>query len=86
MQNRDHLKIGEYAFWESRHLVFSKEVRDLCEKNACGMYGKSWACPPGVGSIVQCEDQCSAFQRVFVFNSLGQLRKKHDVMDGMRRE
>jgi len=79
IQNRDHLKIHEYAFLESRHLVFSKEVRDLCEKNACGMYGKSWACPPGVGSIDQCKDQCSAFQSIFVFTSLGHLRKKHDV-------
>ena len=79
LHNREHLKIHEYAFLESQHLVFSREVRDLCEKNACGMYGKSWACPPAVGSIEHCIDHCSAFQSAFVFTSLGQLRKKHDV-------
>jgi predicted metal-binding protein len=78
-QNRDNLKIHEYAFVESHQVVFSNEVRDLCEQNACGMYGKSWACPPGVGSVENCRNTCSAFQNALVFSSLGQLRKKHDV-------
>lgn len=29
---------------------FEKEFRNLCASNACGMYGKSWMCPPDIGS------------------------------------
>ena len=25
------------------------EVRQMCEANTCGMYGKRWSCPPGCG-------------------------------------
>jgi len=79
LQNREHLKINEYAFLETHHVVFSREVRDLCERNACGMYGTSWACPPGTGSVEHCKDTCSAFQNTLVFSSLGQLQKKNDI-------
>lgn len=79
VQNRENLRIHEYAFVKPHQVLFSNEVRNLCEKNACGMYGKSWACPPGVGSVEHCRDTCSAFQNALVFSSLGKLRKKHDV-------
>ena len=27
---------------------FEPSFRSLCESNACGMYGRSWMCPPHV--------------------------------------
>ena len=30
---------------------FQPEFRKLCESNACGMFGRSWMCPPLVGEV-----------------------------------
>jgi predicted metal-binding protein len=79
LQNREQLRINEYSLLESRQVCFSEEVRILCEKNACGMYGKSWACPPGVGSAANCKAQCREFHHALIFTSLSPLRKKHDI-------
>ena len=38
---------------------FQPEFRKLCESNACGMFGRSWMCPPLVGEVeelIQLED------------------------------
>lgn len=35
-------------------LVLRREFRDLCEKNACGSYGRCWVCPPHIGPIDEC--------------------------------
>jgi predicted metal-binding protein len=79
LQNREQLKIHEYAFLFSKQVTFSDEVRRLCERNACGMYGKSWACPPSVGSVEDCKAKCRVFHHALIFTSLSTLRKKHDI-------
>lgn len=32
-------------------LIFMPEVRDMCRADRCHHYGKSWRCPPAIGSI-----------------------------------
>ena len=54
LQEIAHLPIHEYAFMNSRDVIFSDEVRGLCEKKACGLYGTSWTCPTAVGSVEEC--------------------------------
>ena len=39
-----------YDFIDPKELEFSDRIRWICE-NECPMYGKSWACPPGVGDV-----------------------------------
>lgn len=31
------------------------EVRDMCAVNSCGQFGKRWSCPPGCGTLEECE-------------------------------
>ena len=31
------------------------EVRQMCASNTCHMYGKNWHCPPGCGTLEECE-------------------------------
>jgi ATP-binding cassette subfamily B protein len=33
------------------------EVRDMCAANKCNQYDKNWACPPGCGSLEECEEK-----------------------------
>jgi predicted metal-binding protein len=78
-QEKENLKIHEFGFVTSDQVVFSDDVRSLCERNACGMYGKSWACPPAVGTVADCKTQCLEFPHAFAFTSLSHLQNKYDV-------
>ena len=39
------------------------EVRKMCEDNTCGMYGKCWSCPPGCGSLEECESRVRKYKK-----------------------
>ena len=45
--------IAQYAFIELDDIPFSEKVRYIC-KSECSQYGKSWACPPAVGTVEEC--------------------------------
>ena len=44
------LPLVQYEFFPTDTLVFTPRVRTVCEME-CPQYGKSWACPPGVGTV-----------------------------------
>lgn len=59
-QQLSQLPLYMYGFLDPRELEFSDRVRWICQ-NECSMYGKSWACPPGVGSVAQCKAKCLGY-------------------------
>lgn len=65
-------------------IPFSEEVRKICEGNMCHGYGKSWACPPGVGSFEQCRAECLSYKNALVFSAVYQLEDSFDF-EGMGR-
>ena len=56
-------------------LKFYPEVRAICEGNTCRGYGKTWACPPAVGSLEECR------ARVLRYDKMLLLSKKYDLED-----
>ncbi len=76
------LGIYECGFVPAGEITVSPLVRTLCEKNACGAYGKSWACPPGVGTIEECAEKIHAFTTAFVFSTRHELEDSYDF-EGM---
>ena len=44
------LPLMQYEWIAPSELTFKEEVRQIC-KQECPMYGKSWSCPPAVGSV-----------------------------------
>lgn len=48
-------------------LCFYEEVRDTCEKR-CRGYGSSWACPPAVGTVAQCRERISGYDKLQLFS------------------
>lgn len=54
------LPVVQYAFLETKELTFTPRVRQVCE-NDCAQYGKSWACPPAVGSVEECKARCLSY-------------------------
>lgn len=55
------------------------EVRQMCEKNTCGMYGKNWCCPPGCGSLEDCEARIHRYSEGILVQTVGELE---DPLDG----
>lgn len=55
------LPLYQYAFIRTEDLMFSDRIRWICE-HECPMYGKTWACPPAVGSVAECEARCRKFE------------------------
>lgn len=75
--HRERLGIHEFGFVPTEKIVASQMVRGLCEKNACGAYGKTWACPPGVGTLAECSARMRAYETVFVFTT------RHELEDSL---
>jgi predicted metal-binding protein len=67
---------------DARSVGFSQEVRKMCEQNTCRMYGKTWACPPAVGTVGECRDRCLRFRRLLVFSGRYPLEDSFDY-EGM---
>ena len=58
-----------YDFIDPKELEFSDRIRWICQ-NECAMYGKSWACPPGVGSVESCRKKCLSYQNCLLVSSI----------------
>ncbi len=75
----ENLPIHEYAFIPSNKVIFSDEVRSLCENNSCGHFGTSWACPPAVGTVAACKKKCIEYEHAFMFTTVNGLKYQHDM-------
>jgi len=63
---------------------FRMETRKACERNACGRYGVSWACPPAVGSLEEQTAYCKSFSSALFFSTCHGLEDSFDL-EGMDR-
>ena len=67
-----------YDFLDSKELEFSDRIRWICE-HECPMYGKSWACPPGVGSVESCRGKCRSFENCLMISTIVEVRDIADM-------
>lgn len=74
--------IHECAVISPDEIEFSEEVRKICADNQCGQYGKTWACPPGVGSVEECRKKCREYEHTLIFTTKSKLEDSYDY-DGM---
>jgi len=77
-----HPDLFQTAHVTPAELPFSVEVTKACEQNACGKYGRSWTCPPAVGTAEENREKLLAFSGVFVATHVGRLEDSFDI-DGM---
>ena len=85
---KEDLHIHQLGFTTTDKIVFTENVRQLCEANACGTYGKKWVCPPGVGTTEECKAKILAFNDILVFTTLHELEDSFDfegMMEGKSR-
>lgn len=77
-----HEKIHQSGIIPTAELRFEKAVRDACEANACGRFGKTWTCPPHVGTVAEMREKLLKFENAFVFTTVGRLEDSFDI-EGM---
>ena len=63
------LPLYTYFYADPRTFEFSERIRWICE-NECPMYGKTWACPPGVGTVEACQCKCLAYNSCLVIGTI----------------
>ena len=68
-QRLAELPLYSYFFTSPDKLEFSPRVRWICE-HECSQYGKSWACPPGVGSVEECRAHCMRYPTCLVIATI----------------
>lgn len=55
------------------------EVRKMCEDNTCGMYGRCWSCPPGCGTLEECESRVRKYKKGILVQTVGELEDSMDI-------
>lgn len=65
-------------------LVFHPEIRAICEENSCRNYGRSWACPPAVGTLEECRERCLGYGHFLLVSRAYPLEDSWDF-EGMGR-
>lgn len=85
MMDREKLEAGlaelplyEYFWFDTGELVFSDRIRWICE-HECPMYGKSWACPPGVGPVAECRKKCLGYSRGLCVSTIVEVADISDI-------
>lgn len=72
------LPLYAYFFLESKDLVFTDRVRWICT-NVCQMSGKTWACPPAVGTVAECREKCLSYPEFLMICTVTQVEDISDI-------
>lgn len=76
-QGLAEMPLLDYRFLKTEILRFSPRVRHIC-KTECPMYGKTWACPPAVGTVEECAARCRKYPDLLL---LVTLQETDDIYD-----
>ncbi len=72
--------VCEYAFIKTEDIKFLDRVRYICETE-CPQYGRSWSCPPAVGTVEECKKRCEKFHGGFLFTTLAECSDITDMKE-----
>ena len=62
----------EYGFLKAEEVEFIDRVRTVCREH-CPQYGRSWACPPAVGTVDECRERCRQYSDVIIFSTMAEV-------------
>ena len=66
-----------YTYIDPKQLEFSERIRYICSAE-CPMYGKTWACPPAVGEVRECQNRCLGYNSCLM---VGTITETDDITD-----
>lgn len=68
-QQLGELPLYFYTYIAPTDLEYSDRIRYICTVE-CPMYGKTWACPPGVGEVDRCRDKCLSYSQCLLIGTI----------------
>lgn len=77
------LPLIQYEWLTPSELTFKEEVRMICRQE-CPMYGKSWSCPPAVGTVEECRKKCEAYDGVFLFTTIAEVSDISNMEEALK--
>ena len=63
---------------DATKLEVLEDVRAACERNLCGAYDKTWACPPAFGDLDASRDMLKKYKRGVLVQCVQQLEDDFD--------
>ena len=72
------LPLYGYFFIDPNELEFSDRIRWICE-HECPMCGRTWACPPAVGTVQQCKDKVLSHKNCLMIATIVEVRDITDI-------
>ena len=72
------LPLYVYEFIDPAKLEFSDRIRWICE-HECPMCGKTWACPPAVGSVESCKGKCGSYVNCLLISTIVEVADISDI-------
>lgn len=72
------LPLYGYFFIDPRELEFSDRIRWICE-HECPMCGRTWACPPAVGSVEDCKAKCLSYENCLMIATIVEVGDIADI-------
>ena len=67
-----------FGYIDPATLEFSERIRYICSAE-CPMYNKTWACPPAVGEVSQCQGRCKAYQNCLMIGTIVEVTDITDI-------
>lgn len=69
--------VYEYRILDTSEIHTEERVRTICMQE-CERYGSTWACPPAVGTLSECEERIQRYGHALFFSSVAEVS---DIMD-----
>lgn len=64
--------IYEYRILRTEGIEIQERVRTICQQE-CERYNTTWACPPAVGSLAQCQEKIRRYPEAVLFSSVAEV-------------
>ena len=64
--------IYEYRLLDTQNIRIEERVRTICRQE-CTRYGSTWACPPAVGTLEECEKKIKKYPQAVFFSSVAEV-------------
>jgi len=71
-----------FALMKQSDIVYDISFKDICERNACGCYGKCWVCPPDIGALDELMKRTKGFSQGILYQNVYELEDSYDI-EGM---
>jgi predicted metal-binding protein len=76
--------VFQYGLTKPSEINYRQEIQEICKGNSCRQYGRTWACPPAVGTVDDCRNRCQQYNIILVFTGKFMIEDSYDF-DGMMR-